>query len=327
MIRPERPIGGEMPGPMKTQIHSCLTDSGRSSLRLIVRSGFAKHKVLLPDYLCQIVADVLDQEGVEYAFYRIKEDLSIDAASVLGQTFDVLYVIDYFGHRTDYAGLVNTGTWILQDCVFSPFVRSAPQGTPWIGFNSLRKISPLADGSIVKACIALRHDLIAATQAPFVELKTRAKHKKWAFLHDGDYSEAEYLAEFERGEALIDAQRDVHAISDRSLHQLLDYYADLDAEREARQNNYAVLNERLSAFNLPLDTAFPSLYVLSVERRDELRDYLRTKAIYLPAHWPNPRGLDNPLYRSVVSVPVDGRYDAADMARIADLIAAFLANG
>lgn len=315
-----------MPHP-PNEAHAYLTDSGRSSLRLLLRSGFSTRRFLLPDFLCQIIPAVLDQEGVDYDFYPVREDLSIDATGFDPGPRDVLYVVDYFGQRTDYTGLTPIDGWIVQDSVFSPVVRRPAPGERWIGFNSLRKISSLADGSIVHSSVPLKRELILGAPAPFVDVKWAAKRRKWAFIHAGIGEETAYLSEFERGEDQIDVQRDVHAMSDASLHGLLEYLATLEEERRVRQRNYALLDARLAAFNLPVVADYPSLYVLAVPRRNELRDYLRTRSIYLPVHWPNPRGLGNPLYDRVISVPVDSRFDEADMGRVADAVLAFMKHG
>ena len=59
-----RPIGGEMPFEHDERLHTYLTDSGRSSLRLILQSGFARRKFLLPDFLCDVIPRVFEELGV-----------------------------------------------------------------------------------------------------------------------------------------------------------------------------------------------------------------------------------------------------------------------
>lgn len=317
-----RPIGGEFPWPAASSGYRVLTDSGRSSLRLLLRSGLAQRRFLLPDYLCDVIPTVFEQEGVSFGWYRVNADLSIDASSLRGQAFDALYVIDYFGQPAAFESLAGPDTWIVQDSVFSPLVQP-PTRAHWAGFNSLRKITALPDGSVLRSTLPLQDDLSEAAEAGFVPAKRRAKEAKRRYLDGAGSSEADYLAGFAEGEALIDAQTGVHAMSADSVHRLMDLYAGIDAERRARLRNVAFLDARLSRLRLPVETDFPSLYVLRVEGRDALREFLRERRIFLPVHWPNARRHDNPLYAEVISIPVDSRYDERDMARVADAIGEF----
>jgi hypothetical protein len=318
-----KPIGGEPPWRADSETFSYLTDSGRSSIRLALLSGLSDKRFLLPDFGCEVVPRLFDQLGVSYAFYRVRGDLSIDPGSLTGEDFDVLYVINYFGQTQEYAQFVGDETWVMEDCVFLPLVERPPHCQRWIGFNSFRKISPLADGSLIRSTIALDGTLIAPTDAPFVAAKLKAKQTKWEYLFEGRHDETAYLREFEHAESMLDEQTRIHGISRTGLFQLLDFYRTLAHEQCARRRNWDSLDQLLRRQALGTKNEFPALYVLRVERRDELRRYLRERGIFLPVHWPNRRGSDNPLYRSLISIPVDGRYGDEDMRRVATAILEF----
>ena len=320
-----RLIGGEMPFEHDERVHTCLTDSGRSSLRLILQSGFARRKFLLPDFLCEVIPRVFDGLGVRYAWYRTAPDLSIDEESVRGQDFDVLYALDYFGARQRYRGLVSDGQWVLEDAVFMPVVEApaASACANWIGFNSYRKISPLADGSLVRSTVPLEAGLIARTEAPFSAVKYRAKRMKAEYLREGRHTEEQYLALFTEAEGMADRQSGISSISGASLTSLLAFERQLSEEYRVRARNYRHLHGRLGGFGIALEPEYPCLYVLSVERRDELKRHLQAQRIYLPVHWPNPGGIANRLYERVISIPVDSRYGEEDMERVAAAIEGF----
>jgi hypothetical protein len=318
-----RPIGGEPEGRAGDAPHTYLVDSGRSALRLILGSGFAAHRFLLPDYVCDVVPKVFDDLGVSYGIYRVNPDLSIDADSIAGRSYDVLYVVNYFGCRARYREYVGTDTWVIEDCVFQPLV-NRPRGVGrWIGFNSLRKVTPLADGSLVKSTVALDESLIRSAPGPFVDIKSRAKALKRACLRDGSRCESIYLDLFQRGEQALDRQTSVHAMSSGSLCNLFDILPEIDSEYRARRENFRILDARLHRYALGIDPQYPCLYVLSAADRDALRQHLFERRVFLPVHWPNVRGSENPLYRTVISIPVDSRYGADDMQRVAAAIDAF----
>lgn len=319
----KKPLGGDIPFRPQENIHTCITDSGRSSLRLLLQSGLMEKRFLLPDYLCEVIPRILDQFGVQYAFYKIKQDLSIDSESIDGKEFDVLYVINYFGLRQEYRHLLSQNTWVVEDSVFSPIVEQPPELTNWAGFNSFRKISNLADGSLVKSTAKLSKGLVSRETADFSALNYKAKKIKFEYIQDKKHSEGEYLALFEQAEMAADLQTQIYSMSDCSLYNLLEFYRKLADEYAVRRRNYRLARNHLQKFGLWLRTDCPSFYVLSVDRRDELRDYLRSEGIFLPVHWPKGSGVHNELYDRIISVPVDSRYSGRDMRRIATSINRF----
>jgi len=270
-----------------------------------------------------VIVEVLDEHDVSYTFYKVREDLSFDIADVMRNDFDVFYQINYFGQRQDLGVIQNSGKWIVEDGVFLPDIEPPPGASNWIGFNSFRKISPLADGSILKSTCELSADNIRHEEAAFASLKYKAKQIKYDYLHKNLYSENVYLALFGEAEELADKQRDIYSISSCSMFNLLNFYTRLEREYAVRRENYKVLDEVLNPLSIPLDAEYPALYVLSVDQRDKLREYLYTQRIFLPAHWPNTYGIKNELYNRVISIPLDSRYNQADMQRVAGHIRAF----
>jgi hypothetical protein len=324
-----KPIGGEMAFLAGGDLHTYLTDTGRSSLRLILRSGFADRRFLLPDFLCGVVPRVVREAGARYAYYRTGPGLSIDADSVRHQAFDVLYVIDYFGARQQYRSLVGADQWVIEDAVFLPWIEPPDGVANWIGFTSFRKISPLADGSLVRSTIPLAGELLERTPAPFAAAKYQAKRTKHEFLQEGRYSEKgeeQYLAQFAAAEDMADRQAGIYPISGESLFNLLAFHRDLAGEYGIRARNFRFLEERLGRLGVPLEPEYPCLYVLDVGRRDELREYLRARRIFLPVHWPRPEALENPLYDRIISIPVDSRYGEEDLQRVVAAIEEFAAG-
>ena len=319
-------IGGEAEWESEG-LFSYLTDSGRSSLRLLLRSGFRDKRFLVPDYFCKVIVEVLDEYDVDYSFYKVREDLSVDITDITGRDFDVFYLINYFGQRQDVEWIQDEGKWIVEDCVFLPVVEPPPGAANWIGFNSFRKISSLADGSILKSTFKLSCDCILDEEAAFASLKYKAKQIKYDYLHKNSYSEEEYLTLFREAENLADKQRDIYSISRRSLLNLLDFYLRLEWEYAIRQKNYRALDDSLKPYSLSLRTDYPALYVLHVNQRDKLREYLFTQKIFLPTHWPNAFGIKNELYNRVISTPVDSRYGQADMQRVAEQVLTFFNIG
>ena len=306
-------------------VFSELTDSGRSSLKLILKSGLKDKKFLVPDYLCKIIIDILKEFDVRYSFYNVNEDLSVDEKSLKRQKFDALYVINYFGQKNSLPNqLKRDDLIVIEDDVFSPMLPGPGNSRRWIGFNSLRKVTYLADGSLIQSTQKLIPDLIDGQEAGFSKVKYEAKRIKYEYLHRQKNSEQKYLQIFQRAEAMLDRQRSIHSISKKSLFNLFGFYSNLEQEQAVRQANYQVLDRFLQDYKIAIKPRYFSFYVLALDRRDELREFLFSHKIFLPVHWPKIKGLSNPLYDRVLSIPLDSRYTEKDMKRTAQLILGFM---
>lgn len=315
-------IGGEIE-LRKEPYNIYYTDSGRSSLRLILKN--LKGKVIaLPNYLCSVIVDVFNDEQIEFKYYEIKNDLSIDISSI-PQNIDVLYVINYFGLKHDYLkdnSFVDSKI-IIEDNVFSPYLENSGSFEKWISYNSYRKFSFCAEGSLFKTNMNLNTRYIKQESAPFVENKYVAKDKKYCFINKGLYSEEEYLNDFEGSESLLDSQIDIFRPSDLGISNIVKFHQSIDWESKIRDRNYSILKDKINPV-LGHNLGFKSFFVFKCNKRDELRKELFKNNIFLPIHWPNIGGLNNRLYGELLSIPVDSRYSEEDMVRVASIICNYL---
>ena len=318
-----RLFGGEIESAADN-VYQYLTDSGRSSLRLILQSSLRDKKFLVPDYLCEIVLKVFHEFSVDYSFYRVNDDLSIDDKVLKGRNFDVLYLINYFGRRHDLLTCLDEDITVVEDNVFLPDAETSFKTMNWVSFNSFRKISGIADGSLVKSTISLPGNLIERSAARFSTLKYRAKHLKYEFLNENRHSEKQYLNLFQDAEKMLDKALGIHFISTPSLVNLFKFYKSIENDKLIRRSNYETLDRYLKKWGVSFKTDYHSFYLLKVKRRDALKEYLFSKRIYLPVHWPRIRGIENRLYDCALSIPVDPRYNTEDMKFVARSIIGFL---
>lgn len=303
-----------------------FTDSGRSSLRLILRSLPKDSRFLLPDFLCKVIIDVFKQEKRIFSFYKVNSNLSIDLSTLRQKEFDVLYAIDYFGQRFDRLGsVIDDSKILIEDAVFLPEFNRPKDINNWIAFNSLRKIIPAADGSLIKSTMKLNDNIITAGQARFVEYKYKAKAIKYDFLKQVKKNrEEDYLRLFKKGEEILNREKLIYAPSAQSLWFIASYFKNLEADRNTRNRNYHLLSQWLDDYALKIKTDFYSFCVLNVPQRDKLRNFLFRSKIFLPIHWPRPNDLGNAIYDNIISIPVDSRYKARDLKNAALLIRRFL---
>jgi len=314
-----KPIGGELSVKQLTE-YIYFTDSGRSSLRLFIRSGNKNKKFLIPDFLCKVIEDVLIQEGVNYEFYHILEDLTIDTKSVLDKQFDVFYIINYFGQLTHIKHLQLDEKIIIEDNVFLYDFKNRNNFRHWFGFNSFRKISSFSDGSLIKTNLDIDTNKIEQREANFVESKYQAKSLKYNYLTHLAGSEKNYLRLFEDGENLLDEQKDIFQMSTRSMFQMMQYNE--VAEQNISKKYYDFLYHEFSSYCLNNTVDFYSYFVMRISKRDDLRKHLFSKNIFLPVHWPQSTK-KNILYEKVISIPLFSRYSMNDMKYIASTIKDF----
>ena len=145
-----KPIGGEI-AFKEENYQSFFTDSGRSSLRLFFRSfDYKNKKVLLPNFFCDIIEQILKEESIAYEFYNVNSNFSINSDEINNKQFDILYVINYFGSITELENINLTHKILLEDNVFSINFSNNHKAKKWYAFNSFRKITSLTDGSLIK---------------------------------------------------------------------------------------------------------------------------------------------------------------------------------
>lgn len=319
-----KPIGGEI-HIKKEDAYFYLTDSGRSSLRLILRSGVSNMKFLLPDFLCKVIIDVFDQEKVRYSFYKVKDDFSIDEKTLKNKDCDCLYLIDYFGKQHGIVEkIARDDLLVLEDAVFLPTFERPPYLKNWIGFNSFRKISPLADGSMIKSTLRLLDEQIIGKSSKFAEKKYCAKEIKYEYLYYGAHSCKQYLNIFKSAEEALERQRRIYSISNSSMRNLFNFLMNSDKEYATRRENVRILRDDLGAYEIPIKVNYNSFYILKFDMRDQLREYLFKHNVFLPVHWPKIKGIANDLYKKIISIPVDARFGRNDMKRITRLIKLFI---
>ena len=294
-----RPVGGEIEVDLQENIF--YTDSGRSSLRFFLKNIKPK-KVLLPDFLCEVILDVLKSENIEYSFYHINKDLSIDKSS-LKNNFDIFYIINYFGVIQDISNIeeIIKNKIIIEDNVF--FYNFENRGfKKWFSFNSYRKVTNLADGSLIKTNLELKDS--RENKNIFSRYKYEAKKIKYEFVKFNKQEEKKYLELFQKGEELLDKQNFIGKISDESIYLLTLY--EYDKIKKIRKERFEKLYKEFNKYCLNKNPKEYSFFVLKLDNRNEIRKKLFEYKIFLPIHW--PKITDNNLYNEIISVPLFENY-------------------
>ncbi len=309
-------IGGEQELTKKPYFRD-VTNSGRSSLRLIVESANLEGKrMLLPNFLCEVIIDVLLEYNVEIDFYEVGLELEFQLPVNLLE-YDALYLIKYFGSDSEsfQRGLSNFTKCIIVDDVFSPYPHILNRESKWFSYNSLRKISQIADFSLIYSNVpTIKIDKLILSS--FSSLKYEAKYLKNKFLTEGVGDENEYLSLFCKAETLLDDSRGIYRASEDSICEAIEFHSRLESEKHTRKNNYDYLKKTLGPAVMDIDAEFYSFLPLLLNNRNDVRRKLMADNIFLAIHWPNCELTNNKLSGCILSIPLDCRYGDEELQRL-----------
>lgn len=315
-----RHVGGEQELAQQDYFRE-LTNSGRSSLRWIIESAQLESKrLLLPDFLCEVILDVLAEYHIDVDFYSVDSQLGYQLPDDVSH-YDALYLIKYFGATTvsfEHA-IATFKQCIIVDDVFSPYPQVLDITQSWYSFNSLRKISAVADFSMLYSNQLLKQ-LDVKPLEEFSELKYQAKQYKYAYFNAGEGEEQSYLNLFNQGESCLDAHKGIFSPSSKSVLESINFYQHLEREQVCRRNNYAVVCALLADYILPIQSECYSFAPILLPNRDAVRRKLMGHNIFLAVHWPEGTKVINKLSHAILSIPLDSRYSEDDMREICQYI-------
>lgn len=313
-------IGGEQ-DLVSNYLSYGVTNSGRSSLRWILYSmGLQGKRVMLPDFLCQVIVDVVKELNIDIVFYKINIDLSYDFLDKV-ETVDAIYIIKFFGDDSaSFTKAISaTKSKLIIDDVFGTDSPISILSNHWCYFNSLRKISYVADYSQVVSNKPLA-DVNKKNLISFSKNKYLAKYEKYNFINGLSVDES-YLSRSQAAEMLLDASNDIYQPSETSLYYVTKFYQSIREETSARLLNLNIAKETLNNGSyLNINPSFPSFLPVILNNRDEVRKILFLDNIYLAVHWPVTEDSYNELSHKLLSIPLDSRYSVDDIKIICDLV-------
>ncbi|NLN66071.1 MAG: hypothetical protein GX144_11835 [Clostridiaceae bacterium] len=310
--------------------------SGRSAIRSVLLQ-INGTRALLPSYICQSVIDAFERENCSIDFYDITPDLSLDIESIVHKytpTTDVFFFINYFGRLQNKAVLERIQDFCKAHnlTIIEDTTHSLPAKVKTIGdycVASLRKWFGLPDGGVSYSINPLTQWTQRNVNKAFTNVRTAGLLLKDLHLRGlGDYRDL-YRELFSHAEKILDHAQELHSISEFSEQQII--YFDIAKAAYKRKENSGFLHKNIhSSFVKPVfydigdDCLF--FYPIYVKNRDIFRKHLEQNGIYCPVHWPiaDKRVLAfdtvKNISQSILSIPVDQRYDQRHMEYICNII-------
>ena len=299
--------------------------SGRHALKAIIKDLKKIRSVALPSWCCESMIKPFVDAGIEVHFYSVYwEDKLIQDVNL---ECDAILLMDYFGYTSSAVDIRNYNGIIIRDVTHSLF--SCVHTDADYYFGSLRKWCGIWTGGY--AWTQDGHYLVnsKATNTKYVSLRKRAMNEKADYIK-GINCNKNYLHMFDKAERILDNDNSFDA---DNMDILKARFLDIDAIRKKRRSNAHILRNAFAdmlVFPEMAEADCPLFVPVLVPngKRDKLKEYLISRKIYCPVHWPKSEyhqlnGVDDSIYNDELSLVCDQRYDAKDMNRIVDAIKTF----
>ena len=321
------------------------TKSGRNSLKAIcdmLQKSCDSHVVLLPEYLCETEIDPWREGGWDVKFYVVNRDFSINLDSLssgVENNHPVAVLIQrYYGFDTvskdveEYLKKVQeTGIVLIEDLTQTLFSECRTDFCDYYT-SSLRKFFAIPEGGVLISKKDLSFVNLCEDHIPIDETSQEAFDLKTEYFKTmNPETKTRFRSIYEVLFDQIAVNDKIYGISELSA-KIFDTF-DYRFVSEQRKANYELLTELLgdvSKIKLILPEKcgeyvplYLPLYFESEEDRTECRQYMAGKDIYCPIIWPKPEYYDvtneesRYIYEHITCIPIDQRYDAEDMKRIA----------
>lgn len=302
------------------------------------------NRVLIPAYTCETVITPFEEAGWTCYYYNIKRDLRIDTEYLedlsdrIGPTLVVVH--PYYGmslnvQESDALRRIREkGTQIVMDlthCIFAEPVDD------FVDFyvGSYRKWFSIPDGAFLKSKDA-RFQVPKDENVAFVTKQADAMYlRNQYFQSDVTPLKAISIRLNKLAETLADHHIKPHRMS--SFSKGLKLQQDERMIEKRRRENFDFLFNHLNqspdcqfiCSDLRDLSATPLYFAIYVENRESLQKVLAENRVYAPVLWPieNEELLISEdikyIYRHILAIPCDQRYDIEDMERIVCVINSF----
>lgn len=278
-------------------------------------------RVWLPAYICRAVAEAADREGREVLFYRTGPQLAPDGEDLAQglKAGDAVVGVDYFGARAvtlpDLASRFDEVLWV-QDRAQALWPDPAPWGDGVL--YSPRKVAGAADGGVL-----LSRELLA-TPAWRPDDELRLAPARMRAEDPLGLRNATWFPAYQAAEAAMSCEpRPMSALSREVLEGL-----DVAAMAQRRRRNAEALLARIGDAALLgddrlLDGGPFGVPVLTADAAT-VASRMAERRVFCARHWadlpspPEAFPAEHELSRRLLTLPCDHRYDAADMARVAE---------
>lgn len=288
--------------------------SGRSALHYILQVC-KPTLVYVPFYTCNALLQSFEAAGVAFRLYNINEQLEPVTLPELANDEYFLY-INYFGLKNAAVNELSKkyGRQLIVDCTQAFFTKG--NGLSWF-FNSCRKFFGVPDGAYLYPPDTVKIAVI--------ESRNEAYTLEHLVKRFNGHTQEGYAA-FKENEQLCGPEiKGMSALTEYLLSQI--NYTEVIARRRANFERLHYTFKNLNQLAIKTEgECVPMVYPLLTEDPID-RNVLYQNGIYIPTFWAevnegNNKGFETEpkLAEQLLPLPIDHRYNDADMERMAATI-------
>ncbi|MDE7198671.1 MAG: UDP-2,4-diacetamido-2,4,6-trideoxy-beta-L-altropyranose hydrolase [Lachnospiraceae bacterium] len=349
--------GGETAGFHLAQVdkygkkNQCYTASGREAIALALISLEREKpelpkRCLMPAYMCDSVFLPFLHRDWELIFYSVDREMETAGEEIFRLALEndpgLIFIHPYYGTdtcrglRRQLSALRRNGVMVMEDVTQSYYLEEAGREADFV-VGSLRKWYAVPDGGFVASDLPLSSEILLEGD-DYAKERLIPLVQKWEYLRDENLPEeerqgrkSEFLTKNRSLEAELDRFEGVRAMSRLSVHILTK--ADEEAARQARAENYSYLYEKIDDMKrlwpilLKEKGEAPLYFPVYAKERDKMQGFLAERGVYAPVLWPvgeqnrdELQGDEAYIYEHMLALPIDQRYGAAEMERIAQIL-------
>ncbi|MBQ6846154.1 MAG: hypothetical protein IJO61_03385 [Oscillospiraceae bacterium] len=295
---------------------------------------------LIPPFTCRTVIEPFMKMGYKLHSYPVDDKL-ITTSDMLKGAIDeyapsIVLIHRYFGFDTlkDCDALIAQerakGILFIEDRTQNIFSDFECLSVDYV-IGSLRKWAGLPDGGFASSKKRFLLDKPTQYNSELMHSKLHAMFAKYEYMINNRGEKQDFLSQYSDAEVILNAEDELYGISPAS--EAVFCSLNVNELKKKRRSNYTIIyNELKNSVGIKVlmpalsDCETPLYFVLYVADRDKLQNKLREESIYAPVVWPlsdiSPDVCEEALdiYRHVLCIPIDQRYDESDMDRICKCI-------
>lgn len=316
-----------------------FTLSGRTSIHYVLKNILLKRnvqRVYMPSYSCTSMIQPFEELGIEVEYYDVYFNEGLKYNINFDEECDIFFAMNYFGYsETNMERYIKKfkekGKIVIEDITHSILSKKSYSEYSDYLVGSLRKWFPISSGAIAVAMNSnFELELKNNSNEELINLKDKAMQNKKAYINSKEGNKEEFLNQYAESNKILSEDYKDYSIDLKSYEIIMKI--DLEKIRKQRRENAKVIYNKLkNNMNIRFfvedynedDCLLFTPILLKNETRNELRNYLISKNVFLPVHWPLEERINN-IFEKELSLVCDQRYTEKQIEGYIDLIIDYL---
>lgn len=312
-----------------------FTLSGRTSIYYILKNILLKHnvqKVYMPSYSCSSMIQAFEDLGIEIEYYDVYYNEGLKYNIDFKQECDIFFAMNYFGYsQTNMEEYIQKfkekGKIIIEDITHSILSKKRYSQYSDYLVASLRKWFPVSSGGLAVAMnSSFELELENRQNQQLINTKNKAMQNKKQYIENKEGTKEEFLNQYTESNKILENDYKDYSIDLDSLKIIMGI--DLEKIKNQRKENVKTIYEKLKnilEIRFLIDNYDEEDCLLFVpilinnETRNNLRNYLISKNVYLPIHWPLEQKINN-IFDKELSLVCDQRYKKEQIEEYINLL-------